>query len=442
VVASDETTVLPPSAGEQDSRVRARARHELDPADVAARFAYARARGQPHWLWPDCAPADWRLAMLELQRITASLLRNDQPRPTLTADIPFDGLTVAAFTSGLGPWLGWHVEQGALNTASDAAAELLALHLTHARRRYERMHVACEQVVAVVRAAGARVTVLKGMHTAGQYFAKPAVRVMADIDVLVDDVAVAERALAEAGYTEDRARRHARPLRAEWRSAAMPTVPRSLTLVHADDSFAIDLHGSLDIDFFGVYTVPFDRVVARMRTESPAWTGTHALAQPLLAAHHAVHASHGMHGLTLIRLVELSLMLRRDMRSRDDWRQLDALLQELRAERFALLSFALVDTLLPGAVDPHFLEGLYAAAPARLRNVASTLQPVDAQRLEGLSLSERFLWANGVREHAQRLAFMLWPTGRRGPVSRALRIYRERFFRILRGQITWRDRVR
>ena len=35
MVAGDETTVLPPSAGEQDSRVRARARHELDPADVA-----------------------------------------------------------------------------------------------------------------------------------------------------------------------------------------------------------------------------------------------------------------------------------------------------------------------------------------------------------------------------------------------------------------------
>ena len=442
MVAGDETTVLPPSIGEQDSRTRARARHELSPEDVAARFAHARARGQPHWLWPDCAPADWRLAMRELQRITALLLRNDQPRPTLTADIPFDGLTVAAFTSGLGPWLGWHVEQGALNAASDAAAELLALHLTQARSRYERMHASCEQVVALLHAAGAGVTVLKGMHTAQRYFAEPAVRVMADIDVLVDDITVAERALAEAGYIEDSARRHARPLRAEWRSPAMPTVPRSLTVVHADDSFAIDLHGSLDIDFFGVYTVPFARVAARLRGESPAWPVAYVLAQPLLAAHHAVHASHGMHGLTLIRLVELSLMLRRDMRSRDDWQQLGALLQELRAERFALLSFALVDTLLPGSVDPHFLEGLYAASPARLRNVASTLQPVDAQRLEGLSLSERFLWANGLREHARRMAFMLWPTGRRGPVSRTLRIYRDRFYRIVRGQIMWRDRVR
>jgi hypothetical protein len=222
----------------------------------------------------------------------------------------------------------------------------------------------------------------------------------------------------------------------------MPSVPRSLTLVHTDDRFSIDLHGSLDIDFFGVYTVPFDRVAGRMRTPAPAWPQAYVLAQPLLAAHHAVHASHGMHGLTLIRLVELSLMLRRDMRARDDWQQLGALLHELRAERFALLAFALVDTLAPGTVDPHFLEQLYSASPARLRHAASTLQPVDAQRLEGLSLSERFLWASGVREHARRLAVMIWPTGAGGPVSRLLRIYRDRIYRIARRQVSWRDRTR
>ena len=437
----DETTVPPSTAGEQDSRTRARARHELTSDQVAARFVHARARGQPHWLWPDCSPAAWRVAMLELQRISGVLLRNDQPRPTLTAGIPIGGLTVAAFTSGLGPWLGWQLERGNLS-AGDDAADLLALHLMHARSRYQRMRTACDDVVALLRDAGAGVTVLKGMHTAAQYFAEPAIRVMADIDVLVDDVTIAERALTEAGYVEDRARRHARPLRAEWRTAAMPALPRSLTLVHADDPFAIDLHGSLDIDFFGVYTVPFDRVAGRMSMAAPAWPGARVLAQPLLAAHHAVHASHGMHGLTLIRLVELSLMLRRDMRARADWQQLGELLHELRAERFALLSFALVDTLVPGGVDPHFLEQLYAASPARLRQAASTLQPVDAQRLEGLSLSERFLWASGVREHMQRLAFMMWPTGTRGPLSRALRIYRDRLYRIVRGQITWRDRVR
>jgi hypothetical protein len=376
--------------------------------------------------------------MAELQRVTSALLRNDQPRPTLTEDVPLAGLTVAAFTSGLGPWLGWQMEQGRLS-APDDAAELLALHLEHARARYARMREACTVVIAMLRDAGVGVTVLKGMHTAVEYFAEPAARPMADMDILVDDVAVAERALERAGYIEDRAKRHVRPLRAEWRTATMPALPRSLTVVHADDPYAIDLHGSLDIDFFGVYTVPFERVAAELRVPSAEWRDAFVLAQPLLAAHHAVHASHGMHGLTLIRLVELTLMLQRDMHSRADWQQLGALLRELQAERFALLSFALADRLLPGVVDATLLAQLHAAAPPRLRRAAQTLQPIDAQRLEGLALSERFLWARGVREHAQRMARMIVPTGTRGPVRRLLRIYRDRIYRVVRRQVSWRS---
>jgi hypothetical protein len=374
--------------------------------------------------------------MVELQRITTALLRNDQPPPTLTEDVPSAALAVAAFTSGLGPWLGWQLERGSM-TAGEEATQLLSLHLEHARARCERMKAACAETIVVLRAAGVEVTVLKGMHSAQEYFTEPASRPMADIDLLVDDIGTAERVLAGAGWVEDRTRRHARPFRAEWRMPSMPVLPRSLTLVHADDPYAIDLHGSLDIDFFGVYTVPFDRVADRLREPSRHWHGVSVLAQPLLVAHHAVHASHGMHGLTLIRLLELTLMMQRDLRSPAGWRQLGELLRELKAERFALLSFALADRLLPGVVDAALLAQLNGAAPARLRRAAETLQPIDAQRLEGLALSERFLWARGVREHARRFAVMIVPTGVRGPLRRLLRIYRDRLYRLARRQVSW-----
>jgi hypothetical protein len=177
-------------------------------------------------------------------------------------------------------------------------------------------------------------TVLKGGHTARHCFEEPGVRPMADLDVYVGSalMAVAEGALAAAGFEEVAGGRLARPRRSGWRLPGAPVGVRSLLLVHADDGYVIDLHGTLDIDFFGVRTVAFGEPGAAQLT--PAWRGgdsaaersrpeaarpdqqaplpglpegTSVLAEPLLAAHCAVHAGHGLHGLTLIRLVELAL---------------------------------------------------------------------------------------------------------------------------------------
>ena len=436
VSRGDETTGNAARAAEQDFHTRRPVTHELSEADVTARFRLARARGRPRWLWPDVPVAEWRHALIELQRVVTGLLRNDSQPLIMTRAIPPGGLAVAAFTSGVGPWLGWQIEQGALE-ADTATADLFALHLDNARRRTRRMQAALDAVLALLRRAGVGVTVLKGMHTARAYFAEPALRPMADLDVLVDDVRAAEAALQGAGWTEKRSERHAEPYRAVWRSPDMPVTPRSLTVAHAEDPFALDLHGSLDIDFFGVHTVAFDRVIAPLRTLVVPG-GEYVLAQPLLAAHHAVHASHGLQGLTLIRLVELTRMLRRDVRTRAEWSQLGELLRELEAERFAYLSFALVDKLAPGVVDAALLAQLGDASPDRLRRAARMLQPIDAQRFDDLSLSDSFLWARGTREHLRRLAVMLLPTRTRGPVRRLLRIYIERAYRLLRGRVRWR----
>lgn len=404
----------------------------MGPAEIANRFAAARARGEPFWLWPDLEKRAWRMALRELERATATLLAGSAAG--LDAALPARALQVAAYTSGLGPWLGWHHECGRLSCDAVHAA-VLSGHLEHARRRARVLDAVLCAAVSVLRAAGVGTTVLKGMHTSHSYFAEPALRPMADVDLLVarGDVGRAEAALARSGYTSTPGTGHARPYRSDWRPPGHAGPIRSLALVHAEDPCGIDLHGSADIDFFGVRTVAFDRVLLRSR--SPWSIGdVCVLAQPLLAAHLAIHASHGLHSLTLIRVVELVLVLRRDFESNRAWEALRDLLRELRAERFAWPSLLMVERLAPGTVPAPVLADLGRAAPPRLRRVVEPLRPADAQRLESLSVAERFMWSASVAEHFSRAARMLLPT-RLG--RDFVEVYRRRWYRLLRGRVHW-----
>jgi hypothetical protein len=363
-----------------------------------------------------------------------------RPDPICVADAAAErALGLASYTSGLGPWLGWHIERGLLK-ADDRSARLFGEHLDHARKRWFRLDEELRAVLKALSESGIEATVLKGAHGARRWFAEPALRPMADIDVLVPSDAMSRSAdaLRAAGYEEKVDGRSMHPPRTEWRQAGSSALPRSLMLVHADDPAAIDLHGSLDIDFFGIATVRFGAPDAAFIEEVRLGATTaRVLKQPLLAAHHAVHASHGLHGLTLIRLVELSLMLRHDMKSDADWAELDALLSELRAERFAWPALALTEQLAPGSVAPALLRRCAEASPQRLRRVVARLRPATAQRLNALALEERFMWSRGLGEHVRRTANMLLPTGRTGPVRRLARIYMERAYRLLRLRVGW-----
>lgn len=350
-------------------------------------------------------------------------------------------MCLAAYTSGLGPWLGRNVEDGSLD-ADAGAARQLELHLAHSRRRWSRMEAALKETVQVLAREDVTVTVFKGAHAAQTLFAEPALRPMADLDVLVprSRMANAERALAAAGYEEDRDSRLRRPRRSEWRPPGAPKQLQSLMLVHQDDPYGIDLHGTLDIDFFGVRTVAFGEPSAA-QTEPAGWTDANVLVlrQPLLAAEHAVHASHGLHGLTLLRLVELTLLLRRDMRSAADWSALHDLLRTLGAERFAWPALSLAEQLAPGTVDGRVLSHCAAAAPPKLRGIVDALSPAAAQRIDTHALEERFMWAAGAVEHLRRIGDMLVPGSAGGSLRRLRDVYADRGYQILRRRISWRS---
>jgi len=297
-------------------------------------------------------------------------------------------------------------------------------------------------VFTALEAREIRPVVLKGTHGARRWFAEPALRPVADADLQVSpDLAnAAADALCAAGYDEVVDGRRTDPPRSEWRRRGAPELPHSLMYVHADDAIAIDLHTSIDIDFFGIQRVRFDAVSSCDRAVIARFD-VGVLAQPLLAAHHAVHASQGLHGLTLIRLVELVLMLRGDMRTHADWHAFETLLHDVHAARFAWPALSLAERLVPGTVPAEVLTSCAAQVPAHLRRVVDALEPGTAQRIDSHALEERFMWASGVGEHLRRAAHMVVPTGR-GPVRRLGRIYADRAWRLLRLTVSWSSAAR
>lgn len=413
---------------------------DMPPERIAAGFRWAREQGHPGYVWPDVPVADWRAALHAIEHATAALLASPQRPPRL--DTPAGGalaLSVAAYTSGLGPYLGHAIETGAL-AADDEAAALLALHLEHARRRARRLDAELTRALDVLGGAGILVTVLKSAHTAREYFPERATRPAADIDLAVpqEDLATAERALVDAGYTLER--RQPRPRQSTWVPPGAPTQLRSLALVHADDAFTLDLHASLDRDFFGIRTVRFGPLDAATRPWPDAHAAARVLAQPLLLAYLAVHASQGLHNLTLLRLVEIVRVVRADTAAgRLHWAELIAWLERTDALRFAYPALELAERLAPGTVDPDARAALAAAATPRMTRVLAGLRPADAQRPERLSIEERLMWARGPAEHLRRALYMLWPQWIGASPRDLRRLYTERLRRLLRRTVSWRD---
>ena len=420
---------------------------DLAPELIQQRLRWAREQGHPFYLWPDMPVGEWRASLREIERVTTHILADGSP-PVLALPLTADTrkMGVAAFTSGMGALLGYWIEVGRL-TAGAEVEDLLGLHLYHGRERARLLSDELHKALEVLGTVGIDPIAIKGAHTAHIYFPEPGTRPASDLDLVIglDEVREASRALREAGYVETN--RQGRPYKSDWVPPGASTTIRSLEVTHRDDPITVDLHTTLDRNFFGVGTVSFGPLGASSTRRHLLKTsggrsrgvGVRILAQPLLAASLAAHASEGLHNLSMIRLVELFLVLQRD-RAREElvWADLRLLLERAKAMRFTYPAFEMAERLAPGTLDPGFRSRLAEAAAPRMRRVMAGLQPFSAHRFEEMSLDERFMWARGPVEHLRRALHMLWPA----PVGHSLRalgrVYANRFRRIFRGRVTLR----
>lgn len=400
---------------------------EFSADEFRQRRDLARRSGSPAWLWPEVRVDDWSAAMAHLSAAVSGILAGQ--RAALPPIEPMV-LSLACYTSGVGPLLGFWLETRQLK-APDEAGKLLALHLKHARRRAKLAEVQSREIVRTLTECGVPVVVLKGGHTAYSYFPNPGTRPSSDLDLLVprDSSAQAEVALAKAGFEcLERSKRES-----TWMPRNVGREPRSLWLVHADDPWSVDLHSSLDFSASaGAPLVRFDSAEP-IETSGP-WPlddSAGVLSQPLLLLYLAVHAGGGLQSLTLLRMVEIVLVARRDSPSGSlSWDEFLHQGAATNALGLAYPALSMAEKLSPATIPSHVMEICAELAPRRAHAVLDKLVPATVQRVDRASVAEHFMWVSGGSGWARQLASDLAPRSDFWP------IYKDRFHRLLRGRIS------
>jgi hypothetical protein len=251
--------------------------------------------------------------------------------------------------------------------------------------------------------------IIKGFHTAHEYFPEAGARPTADVDAVLppEHVPHAMAILRDAGFVSEYATRSGS--KSEWVPPGHDGEVRSHELWHARNPWKLDVHDGLN--FAAIMQVVQTR-------QTPAFAEVlHIGGVPLrvcdpneLISVLATHGSTEIYSQRLLRLVELVLVVRRaESLGRLDWSEVEASLARRGTRRFAYPLLTLVEQLAPNSVPAPVLARLRSDTTRRIREVTSRFTPTAPILDERFSLSERLLWASGVRATARRFWRMISP---------------------------------
>ena len=405
---------------------------ELSEGAMRRRFAQAGRAGNSRWLWPELAVEHWQSSLESIAAVTGDVLAGKQ-RPHLAGRA--EALGIAGYTSGMGPVLGFWLAEGAI-TADAEAAGVLETHFTHNRDRMAKLAGHAAEISAGFARKGVQGTVLKGMDTAFACFPDPGARPMSDIDLLVapDDEAAANEVLAGLGYVAGRV--NTLPPARNWRMPASPQLPRTLTFVHAQDPWSVDLQTSLNRRA-GAHEVELDCCLRRKPLRrSERFPALHTLPPAALVLHLACHASCTLESLSLLRLLELVLVVRQSRQAEPGlWDDVLEIANGSEVLSFTYPAFRLSEALAPGTVPDGVQERCRAAATAAVRRVVDRLSPARAQSQGRCSLEERFMWNRSCLLTARQVLREMVPPGS-SSIPALLAIYRNRVRRVAHGTVT------
>lgn len=392
--------------------------HTESVEEIRARLrGYDPAR-DPYALWPKLGPERLQRASGSIRGVAEAVLRGASRPPALDVRErrEVEALGVAGYISGLGPLLGWWIENGTVD-ASPPVRETCEQHLRHGALRIARLRGHLTEVVGALRAAGMDPIVLKGLHTGAEYFPDPATRPSGDLDLLVAprQRARAERVLDRCGFVEHNPAPGGG--RSEWRLASASAEVRSLRFDHEDSPWHLDLHWELSRSYHPAERCDLGETpFANHGSATIDGEQVRVLAQPCLTAFLAVHAGCDLSHVRLVRLVELVLVVRRDLETgRLDWRALSHLLEGTGSARFAYPALALAEELAPGTMDRRCLARAGRDVTSRVRRLLATLA---RHELAPLPASERTVerglaWLPGPRARMRSLAARLLGRGLR-----------------------------
>ncbi len=201
-------------------------------------------------------------------------------------------------------------------------------------------------------------------------------------------------------------------------------------MFHRDSPYKVEVHWSLDRNYV-VRSIEWGPIEPYLEAETRLGSGVRVLRQPLLLCLHLVHASQGLEHLTLIRLLEIALIVRADTAlGRLDWAEVLELLEARDALGLAWPAMELTERLAPGIVPADALASARAEAHPALHRVIDHLRPADAQRPDVLSLAERFMWCSRPWHYVRRAMHSALPWSASRSPRRIANIYRDRLFRV------------
>ena len=408
---------------------------ELSAEMVEERFRWARRRGYASWLWPDVPVENWRSAARVITDVVRKVLAGETD-VVLACDDP-QAASLVAYTSGIGPLLGCWIESGLVRTSQELA-DVFRLHLAHNRERMTSLSCIAREAVSKLTQAGIRPLVVKGMHTAFCYFPEPGTRTSSDIDIVVaaEEIPATEAVFKELGCY--RVFQFGSPYSCDWVLPSTPRAPRTLMYVHRTDPWVFDVQDSLNRRL--VTGVELRLEAAYRPDETEDWKlspEAAVLTQPLLTLHLATHVSQQLMNVTLLRLVELIFVIRRDgAAGRLRWREFLDVADVIGGRRFVYPALMFCEKLAPGTIPRGVLDSCATVAPGNLRALIKRLSIEDAQPLGKHSLSERFMWAGNWTERLQQLAGEFGLDGRRQPFHRTLHSVGTKLWALRHGRWT------
>ena len=406
----------------------------LSEIEVLSRFAWAKRQGAPNWLWPETSVLAWQGALIEIESVTRQILHGG--RCDVTEDSRPEDFGIAAYTSGMGPLLGHWLSAGSL-VAPPGIEEVLALHYSQNRIRMKRLAERACRIVEHLTERGVDVTVLKGMDTAFSFFPTPGTRSTSDIDLLIPpgQKQLAEKCLREMGFLPEHASRV--PDEQFWRHVSSPVLPQSLSYVHQDDPWGVDLHTSTNRRYgAGAPIIRLDDLIAKTATDRWSLCRRARTLAPagnilFLACHAGCHFSN----LRMIRLVELVFAIRHDYARREwNWNDVIDLGTQTSTLSSAYAALALADDLAPGIVPASALENCRTKAPGTVVEIVIGLSPATAHCIRRISLRERYMWTSSWYGRIRQLVFDIFPADR--PIGWWVELLKIRFWKVVRGRVS------
>jgi hypothetical protein len=236
----------------------------------------------------------------------------------------------------------------------------------------------------------------------------------------MESMPAAEQVLSDLGYR--RTPRTRAPYACDWTIPSLPREPRTLVYVHRDDPWSLDVQGTLDRRLLTGAQIRLDRLlpVSKRAAWPPCCQGG-VMQQPLLALYLAVHISQILLNATLLRLVELTLVIRQDRPAGTlDWQEFLNGAAAIGGARFVFPALVLCEQLAPRTIPIDVLAAATADAPESLRDVMAGLTVAGAQPLDRHSFSERFMWAANWHERLRQVVAELAFDGRGRPLEQVL----------------------